>query len=226
MKIQAGPVHAFLSYLRERLRADRNLLQMATADEIATGTHAAAPMREGDKGTIEVYAQELPAVCFSCETAVERPFNGFNGLDLRGQLWYVFRTPRGAIQPDGRAATGPALGLNWTLAVLERIHRAIREGQIVSTSSQEPIWVLADGGIDSVAQTGAAAIMAEGSDLCGFKLPVSLIIAAPPYTIQDPPAANAITATLTPYDDGTLGTGGTAVVVGPDVVLSEVTDGT
>ena len=223
MKPQAGPVHAFLTYLYRALRADRALIQFATADEICRGTYSAAPIRESDKGALEVYATEIPCVCFSASTAGEQPYGGFNGLKLTGNLWYIHKPPRGHVEPDGRPADGASLALNWTLAALNRVHAHVRAGTLKSESTGEPIWTYADGRIDKAESTGDASLMVEGSELCGFKLPLTLSLAERPFLAQDPPAVAAQTLTLTPYDDGTLGTGGTAVVKGPDVVVTETT---
>lgn len=216
MKPQAGPVHALLTYLYQALRADRALIQFAAPDEICRGTYSAAPIRETDKGILEVYATEIPCVCFSAGTAGEKPYGGFNGLDVKGNLWYIHKPPRGQMEADGRPADGASLALNWTLAVLNRVHAHVRAGALKSSATGEPIWTYADGRIDKAESTGDASLMVEGTELCGFKLPLTLSLAERPFLAQDPPAVTTQTLTLTPYDD-------TTTVLGPNVILTETT---
>jgi hypothetical protein len=225
VKLQGGPIHALLTYLHQALRADRHLIQFAESlDLICKGTYAAAPIQEKD-GKLEVYATQIPCLCYSATTAGAYSLGVYDGLQIKGSLWYVHRTPKGQMEPDGRPAEGSALALAWSLSVLWRLQAHLASGALRPVPGAEPTWTLADGRIDKLEITGDASLMVEGSDLCGFKLPLTVNLAEMPFLAQDPPACNIVTATMTPYSDGTLGTGGTATVIGPDVILSEVTDG-
>ncbi len=199
--LPTGPVASLLWYLREALRGDEKLAEATGLgpDDLVRGTYERQPIDRGEDGATVLYASELP--CLALQERTVTPLQtsaGRIGLRTVADLWYLLRTPRGAMV-DGVAVPGEAMAQRACRIVIWRIAWLLQHGRIPWVSAQgEGVWILdSDGGVFEVKWLSCE-MLPPGEDLAGMRISVSFDAHVPPYPMQSPAAAHIVDVITTP----------------------------